>query len=95
MFKILNFANTSIDEDFFKYSKKVRYFGYELNVPEWANYICMDEDGSVYVFLKKPKINDYEDFWESEKGDIAGQYVGLVLEYEGDYKTSLKKIARV
>lgn len=40
-------------EDYFK-TKEVNYFNNKLTVPEWVNYISIDDDGDLYGYEDKP-----------------------------------------
>lgn len=37
------------------------YYGAELVIPEWVNFIAMDSDGCVWVYEEQPEVNTAED----------------------------------
>ena len=44
---------------------KIDYFGYELNIPSWAQYVATDKDGTVSAFEREPRIKRYEEeYWD-------------------------------
>lgn len=53
-------------EELFRVSKHqiiwgVNYFGIEIEVPKWVNYIATDKNGDVYAYKIKP--NSFEFIW--------------------------------
>ncbi|WP_133812546.1 hypothetical protein [Photorhabdus tasmaniensis] len=44
-------------------NKLVVYFGIEILVPHWVEYLAADEFGDVYGFSHLPKINNIISAW--------------------------------
>ncbi len=51
----------SARDDMKIFSKKVDYFGCELTVPIWVNWLAMDKDGKLYGFKHEPSSD--QGFW--------------------------------
>ena len=57
----------------FSESKVIEYLGATLIVPWWADYICTDSDGKVYVFRKEPYWDD--NLWLNSDPDYPVDHV--------------------
>lgn len=68
--------------------KYVNYFGYKLYVPNWANWISIDADGEVWVYVNKPTIGIARHLQDGDNGfNILPK-----IEFEGDWRNSLMEI---
>lgn len=43
----------------------VDYFGIQVNVPKWANYLAMEGNGSVLAFHREPRYCAKAETWSS------------------------------
>lgn len=43
--------------------REFEYYGCNLQVPDWANWIAMDSDGSVWVYQQKPETRGGGYWW--------------------------------
>lgn len=44
-------------------TREVTYFGFKLKVPDWAQFIATDCDGSIFAFERKPRFDDDDATW--------------------------------
>lgn len=52
----------------------ITYYGLELQVPNRANYVAVDENGDVMWYENKPFSDEYEGIWitnEGQSGDVC------------------------
>lgn len=73
--------------------KTVHYFDLTLAVPATANFISVDEEGRLYLWLYEPvlrKFADGDDAWYDWSGEVVDFYAGTV-DLEGmDWKDTLQ-----
>lgn len=67
---------------------KINYFSYELDVPEWANWICTNKNGQVWVFENKPVIE--VNYWFKANGQRERVFTVVPL----NWKNSLIQIQK-
>lgn len=72
-------------------------YGMQLEIPEWAKYLAIDEDGEIFCFNQKPSttLADAESFggiWDADKGENV--ILGRVALEDTDWKETLLEITR-
>lgn len=67
--------------------KTVKYQGKEFEVSDWVNFIATDEDGSIWGFENKPKLNIDKDMWSTSFGRFK-----QVSDTFNDWENSLEEI---
>lgn len=45
--------------------KKINYFGYKIDAPDWAMYIATERNGDAWFYTKKPLFSGDQKKWES------------------------------
>ena len=48
----------------------------EIEVPDWVNWMAVDENGNVYGYSCKPKIYIEDGYWHCMKGTSERLYNG-------------------
>lgn len=75
-----------------KESKKVNYFGFIIIIPWFANYLAVDQDGTLNAFQNKPELNEEGFFWWTDPTCEQFQQVAVV-DLEGmNWKETLIKV---
>ena len=46
---------------------RINYYQHEIEVPEWANWIAIDESGAVWIYELKPRL--CSSHWSSDGGE--------------------------
>lgn len=72
-----------------KMSKKVEIEGKSYEIPDEANYIAMDADGSYWWFYDRPEAGD-EGYWEA-----GFESYGEIIKATEKWKDSLRKVGDV
>ena len=67
---------------------KITYYQHEIEVPDWANWICTNKDGQVWVFENKPVIE--VNYWFKADGQRERAITVVPL----DWKNSLIQIQK-
>lgn len=49
--------------------KKFKYYGREVEVPDYAQYVAVDADGEAWWYTEKPRINFYT--WSGNGSDCG------------------------
>lgn len=70
-------------------TKTVDYFGLQLTVPLFINFIATDSDGEVYGYENKP----YDDvYWEPDGDNDLDYYIIATVNLHGlDWRETLRK----
>ncbi len=61
------------------YVKTVTYFGHQITVPDWAQWVAIDSDGLVYAYQAEPQ-QGAESWYIADKFDAYVQLGGAWLE---------------
>ena len=52
--------------------KVVDYFGLEVCIPDWANYIAKDSNGELWYSNSKPVYLEWSGYWMNLHSDGVG-----------------------
>jgi hypothetical protein len=69
--------------------KTIEYFGHTLEVPKWARFVAMEEDGDVLVFEEQPHLAD--SWWFTTDGDEMSRVATISAE-NINYKNSVVEL---
>ncbi len=75
-----------------KESKKVNYFGLIIVIPWFANYLAVDQDGTLNAFQNKPILNEKGLFWWTDPTCEQFQQIAVVDLEDMDWKETLIKV---
>lgn len=67
--------------------KKFKYYGKEIEVPDYANHVATDKDGEVWWYTNKPR--DVKLAWFNNSGGNCGR-VGNISNIK-NWRGSLKE----
>lgn len=75
--------------------KTVNYFGFEILVPTWTNYVAFDVDYqgqlTLIAFEIEPEFDEEEQIWYVPDSAYL-TYLMYNVEYEGSFRDSLQKV---
>lgn len=72
--------------------KVVNYFGTQVIVPAWANWLAVDKCEELYAYQNEPYVDksDDRDRWYAETGNLV--YIGDFPFEEGRWLNSLVNV---
>ncbi|WPJ68543.1 hypothetical protein OMDBNIEC_00057 [Salmonella phage STP-SP5] len=74
----------------FKYGqKRVLYHGMDIMVPQWANYVAVDQDGEASAFEHAPVHGD--EMWVPSDGEWVRLFE-VEFDYGEDWRESLVRV---
>ena len=74
-----------------KKGKVVTYFGVQLSIPIWVEWLVTNEDGEVYGCLSVPHQHPYANYWDTAKNELAYRICDVDLEGM-DWKKTLQYV---
>lgn len=73
------------------YTKLMSYLGQVLRVPVWAKWGCVDENGEVWVYARKPRLGSYVSGFSC---DCTRHTHICNVKYVGDWKESVARLGK-